>query len=109
PVDHAARPAGEIFARQAQDAAIAGGLERRAAERVHVLALLRVQHPDPLAVAEYLHRRRGDEAVQRVVLRDAEVSEGVGGAVATAQRYRLARPGRRLGLGLEGHPAEGDA
>src|SRR2546422_11276522 len=54
------------------------------------------------------HRRRGDEAVQRVILRDAEVSEGVGGAVGTAQRYRLARPERRLGLGLEGHPAEGD-
>src|SRR2546422_7216029 len=39
-------------------------------------------------------RRRGDEAVQRVVLRDAEGGEGVGGAVGTTQRYRLAGPER---------------
>src|SRR2546427_9083931 len=36
---HAAQHAVEIFAQQAHDAGLGGGLERRAAERVHVLAL----------------------------------------------------------------------
>ena len=73
-----------------------------------MLAFLGTQTSDRFPIPAHVDERRRDLPVERVVLRDAEVRERVDVPIAPLELGRLARPQRRLGLGLERHPGEGD-
>ena len=73
-----------------------------------MLAFFGAKATDVLAVAAHIEERRGDLPIERVVLRDAQVREGVNVAVAAFELGRFTGTERCLGFGLERHAGEAD-
>src|SRR2546430_17092269 len=77
-------------------------------QAIDVLALLGREHAEALPIPRNFERGGRDLAVERVVLRDAEVSERVGPPVRALEHRRLAGTERGFGLGLVRHAGERD-
>src|SRR2546430_16361855 len=79
----------QVLAQIAADADFRGGLERGPAQAIDVLALLGREHAEALPIPRNFERGGRDLAVERVVLRDAEVSERVGPPVRALEHRRF--------------------